>query len=268
MVIKKSKNPLVSVIINCCNGERYLAKCLESVINQSYKNWEIIFWDNCSKDNSEKIVKKIKDKRIKYFKSKKYYPLYEARNLAIKKSKGRFISFLDTDDWWSLKKIELQVRYLVEKKIDVVYSNFFLFYQNNKKKMVGEKEKFKIGFITQKLLDRYRGIILTGMLSKNIFKNKKFNKNYEIIGDFDFFVKLSINYKFGYIHKSLAFYRLHNFNLSKKRLDLHIQELNSWIKENNKNFNKMGFNIKPQKLLLFKLKLKNFLGFFKKTTGM
>ena len=61
----KNKKALISIIMNCRNGEKYLAKSLKSVINQSYKNWELIFWDNNSRDNSRNIIKNIEDKRIK-----------------------------------------------------------------------------------------------------------------------------------------------------------------------------------------------------------
>ena len=59
-------DPLVSIIMNCYNGEKYLKEAIRSVINQTYKNWEIIFWDNQSKDKSSQILKSFKDKRIKY----------------------------------------------------------------------------------------------------------------------------------------------------------------------------------------------------------
>ena len=91
--------PLVSVIMNCRNGERYLKQSIASIKNQSYKNWELIFFDNDSSDKSKKIFKKFKDKRLKYFFSNKVLKLYEARNLAISKAKGYYISFCDTDDW-------------------------------------------------------------------------------------------------------------------------------------------------------------------------
>ena len=73
--MKKIQNrlaPLVSIIMNCYNGQKYLREAVQSVINQTYKNWEIIFWDNQSKDKSSQILKSFKDKRIKYFKSKNF----------------------------------------------------------------------------------------------------------------------------------------------------------------------------------------------------
>ena len=95
--------------MNCYNGEKYLDKSIKSVLGQTYKNWELIFWDNNSSDNSYKIFKKFKDKRLKYFRSKSYQKLYQARNEAIKKCKGQYITFIDTDDWWLKTKLKKAV---------------------------------------------------------------------------------------------------------------------------------------------------------------
>ena len=124
-----SKNlPLVSVIVNCHNGQKFLKKCIKSILSQTYKKIEIIFWDNLSTDDSKKIIKSFKDNRIKYFKSKKFLSLYSARNQAVKKAKGEFISFLDTDDWWIPSKIKKQISICKkDKNVKFVYSNCYLF---------------------------------------------------------------------------------------------------------------------------------------------
>ena len=114
--MKHNKDQLVSIIMNCHNGERYLKKSIKSVINQSYKKWELIFWDNLSNDKSRKIILEFKDKRIKYFKSKSFLKLYEARNQAIKKSNGKFVCFLDTDDWWVKTKLRKQLDHFYKIK--------------------------------------------------------------------------------------------------------------------------------------------------------
>ena len=98
------KQPLVSVIMNCYNGERYLTNSIQSVLNQDYKKLGINFWDNKSEDRSKKIFMKFKDKRLKYYCAKKFTNLYAARNLAIKKAKGEILTFLDVDDLWLSKK--------------------------------------------------------------------------------------------------------------------------------------------------------------------
>jgi len=78
-------NVLVSIIINCYNGEEYLSEALNSVYSQTYKNWEIIFWDNCSIDKSS-IIAKSYGHKLKYYKSEFNTTLGEARNLAIQKN--------------------------------------------------------------------------------------------------------------------------------------------------------------------------------------
>ena len=91
-------SPSVSVIMNCYNGAKYLQESLRSVINQTYQNWELIFWDNISSDDSKKIFSNFNENRFKYFLNDKHSILYHARNQAIKKANGEFIAFLDTDE--------------------------------------------------------------------------------------------------------------------------------------------------------------------------
>src|SRR5829696_2506866 len=101
--------PLVSVIMNCFNGEKYLREAIDSVLAQSYTNWEIIFWDNQSTDDSARIVRSYRDPRLKYFYAPTHLPLYGARNHAIDRAAGELIAFLDVDDWWIPSKLEQQV---------------------------------------------------------------------------------------------------------------------------------------------------------------
>ena len=114
MTKENTSYPLVSIIMNCHNGQEFLEEAIKSVLSQKYQNWELIFWDNFSTDNSKKILQEFSDERIKYFKSNKFTNLYEARNLAIEKSKGEYIGFLDTDDLWATDKLQKQMN---EKKV-------------------------------------------------------------------------------------------------------------------------------------------------------
>ena len=121
--------------MNCHDGEKFLKRSIDSIISQTYKNWEIIFFDNKSSDNSSKIVKRFNDKRIRYFKSNKFLNLYNARNLAIKRAKGRYITFLDTDDLWTKDKLQTQLSFLLKnKEYKIIYSNYFFLDEIKKKK--------------------------------------------------------------------------------------------------------------------------------------
>ena len=251
--------PLVSVIMNCHNGEKYLKESIKSLTSQTYKRWELIFWDNKSLDNSKKIIKKFKDKRIKYFKSEKFHNLYHSRNLAIKKAKGKYIGFLDVDDLWEKTKLSKQIKYFLENKsTKIIYSNFFQLNHVKKKKYLGYNSLLPTGYITQKILDNYSIGFVTTMLDRNIFKNHLFNKKYNIIGDFDFFIKVSQKYQIGCIQAPLASYRIHDSNLSKK-FDLHIKELKDWLGDNKKKLKNLSFNTNSIYKSLIKLKIKYYL---------
>ena len=100
------KYPLVSIIMNCYNGRIFLKDSIDSIISQTYENWELIFWDNQSTDDSSILLKSFQDKRIKYNFAKKHTSLYEARSLALRKARGELIAFLDVDDWWKKEKLD------------------------------------------------------------------------------------------------------------------------------------------------------------------
>ena len=116
--------PKVSIIVNCFNGERYLREAIDSIYAQTYQNWEIVFWDNLSTDNSPKIATTY-DKRLKYFRGEKLVKLYSARRLAIKKAEGEYLAFLDVDDWWEPEKLTTQMDAMLHNNASLVYSAYF-----------------------------------------------------------------------------------------------------------------------------------------------
>ena len=135
---QKNNQSLVSVIMNCYNGESFLHESIKSVLFQTYENWELIFWDNRSNDKSAEIFKSYNDKRFKYYYTSKHTLLSEARNEAIKRASGEFIAFLDTDDFWEKDKLELQMPLFDDLKVGVVYGNVFCINEklNKKKELV------------------------------------------------------------------------------------------------------------------------------------
>ena len=163
--VKNTDTPLVTVIMNCHNGQEFLDESLKSLLEQSYNNWELIFWDNCSTDNSKKILQSFSDDRIKYFKSDKFTSLYEARNNAVEKASGKYVGFLDTDDLWESSKIEKQLNYLKKNsEYKVLFSNYYILENKKKKQYLKHKILLPSGTITQRLLDHYSIGILTVFL--------------------------------------------------------------------------------------------------------
>ena len=212
-----NRKPLVSIIMNCLNGEEFLYYALKSIVNQTYKNWELVFWDNRSTDNSAKILKSFKDKRIRYFYAKKRTELHKARNLAIKKTRGEFIAFLDVDDIWSKEKLSLQIPKFKNKKIGLVYSNFYRLYEKNKRK-IGHQNNLPRGKITNSIIKNYQIAILTVVIRKKfIDKKNPFDYKYDLISDYDFGLNFSLKHDFESINKPLAFYRIHKNQIQKKK---------------------------------------------------
>ena len=254
MQINSNNYPLVSVIMNCYNGQTYLADAIKSILSQKYKNFEVIFWDNQSHDNSAFIYKSFKDKRLKYYYAKKHTSLYRARNLAIKKGKGKLIAFLDTDDIWLKDKLSSQIEKFKNKKINLVYSNYYILNQLTGLKKIAYKNKLPEGLIYKELLKNYFLAIGTVLIKKDIFLKRKFffNERFNIIGDFDNFIRISKNNYFSCIQHPLSIYRIHKKSFSNKNYKMHIDELKFWVKKNyflNKN---LLFFVK-QKILYMKI---------------
>lgn len=228
--------------MNCHNGEKFISRSLLSVLNQTYKNFEVIFFDNFSSDNTKKIIKKYDDKRINYYRSNKYLKLYDARNKAIKKSKGEYITFLDIDDEWHKQKLKYQIKQFHKYDCDVIYTNYWV---SKKEKKTLFKNKIVSNEIRTQIINKYPIGILTTMIKSNIFfkENYFFNKNYEIIGDFDFFFRLSKNFKFKAINSPLATYHVHGNNFSIKKLNIEIKEFEHWYKINKFYLSKKKNNI-------------------------
>jgi len=254
MRINYNNYPLVSVIMNCYNGETYLAEAVKSVLLQTYSNFEVIFWDNQSHDNSAYIYKSFKDKRLKYYYAKKHTSLYQARNLALKKTRGKFIAFLDTDDIWLKDKLSFQIKKIKNKKINLVYSNYLILNQVTGLKRIACKYELPEGIIYEKLLKNYLLAIGTVLIKKDTyFKNKNFfNVKYNIIGDFDFFTKLSKYFHFACIQRPLSIYRIHEENFSNKNYQMHINELKFWIKKQ-KSFDNHLIHSVRQKIIYMQI---------------
>lgn len=211
--VTNGSSPKVSVIMNCLNGEKYLREAIDSVYAQTYKNWEIIFWDNSSTDSSAEIAKSY-DSKLRYFRGDKTVPLCAARNLALEQAKGRYIAFLDCDDIWLPQKLEMQVP-LFEKdsRIGLVYSNVYILdiyglTRRNYKKIQPS------GQIFRQLLERYNLNLPTVMISKEALESLDhwFDESLNISGDCDLFLRIARDWNVLYIPVVTAVYREHGEN--------------------------------------------------------
>ena len=116
---------LVSIVVPVYNAERFLDDTINSVLNQTYTNWELILVNDCSKDNSKKVYEKYKsDKRIIWYDQKQNGGAAIARNKGIDLSKGKYLCFLDADDLWDKEKIEKQVKFMKSNNFIFTFTGY------------------------------------------------------------------------------------------------------------------------------------------------
>jgi glycosyltransferase involved in cell wall biosynthesis len=211
MVEHRLKSPKVSIIMNCFNGERYLREAIDSVYAQTYQDWEIIFWDNASTDNSAEIAKRY-DEKLRYFRGEKTVPIGHARNLALENTQGQFITFLDCDDIWLFSKLERQVLLMEENTdIDFLYANYYRFFERGKKKVLALKNKQPEGYVFERFLHHYPVATVTAMVRRSALQRLEtlYDNKLRVSSDFDLFMRVLYKVKAGYIEEPLAIYRIH-----------------------------------------------------------
>jgi hypothetical protein len=118
--------PRVSIILNIRNGAQFLREALNSVLAQSFADWELIAWDDCSADDSARIVAEFPDPRIRYYLSREETPLGQARDLAMRQATGEWLAFIDQDDVWLPRKLEKQMA-LAAEGVGIIYGRAVLF---------------------------------------------------------------------------------------------------------------------------------------------
>lgn len=116
---------LVSIIMPNYNCAKYLPETISSVLNQTYQNWELIFVDDCSTDNSLEIIRSFNDDRIRIFVNEKNSGAALSRNKALREAKGRWISFLDSDDLWSEDKLSIQLAFMKENNFSFSFTHYY-----------------------------------------------------------------------------------------------------------------------------------------------
>lgn len=213
-----------SIIINCHNGEKFLSDAIESILSQTYKNWEIIFVDNQSTDSSAEIAKSYGDKVI-YYRPHTFMELGEARNEAVVLTKGEWIAFLDCDDYWYPEKLEIQLGAVENTEYDFCYAGI---------KEVDEQDKFiryeipreKKGFIIKDLLRQFDVNMVTPIIRKSALTRLQLNFDKKITAseEYNLFIRLAARSKGISLASVLGVYRVSKDSLTNKKI-------HNWSKE-------------------------------------
>ncbi len=214
--------PKISIILTTWNRKVFLCKAIDSILNQEFKNFELIIIDNNSDFDVEDIVSKYKDDRIVFFKNKINSVVAINRNIGLRNAKGDYIAFCDDDDCWDKKKLKIQLNVMESESIE---------FSSTAKHIIDENDKvIKFSFIHQKILNclilmnPLNAMLLNNYISLSsvmIRNNGQFefdeSEYLSAVEDFDLWLKLfsrSITYK--YIDQKLIYYRKHSSNTSSK----------------------------------------------------
>ncbi|WP_242083701.1 glycosyltransferase family 2 protein [Aestuariivivens sediminis] len=211
----------VSIITPSFNSGKFISKTIESVLEQTFENWEMIIVDDCSNDNSLKIIKEYckKDARIKLIVLDKNGGSGKARNIAIKKSRGRYLAFLDSDDYWASSKLEKQIVFMQKNNCPFTYSQYYEF--NNNTGNIETIVKCP-STVTYKMLLVNGGYIgcLTVIYDTTCF-GKRYMPEIRKRQDWALWVKMLKEIKFAKgIQEPLAYYRTGHTSLSKNKFKL------------------------------------------------
>jgi glycosyltransferase involved in cell wall biosynthesis len=255
------KKPMISVVMAVHNGGGFVRSSINSIVKQTYKNWELLIANDASTDSTNSILKTIKNKKIKIISFKKNIGQYKALDYLFSISKGKYIAVLDSDDLAHPKRLQIQIDAInKDRELALVSSNFKII--NDKNKIIRKVNNNCSENIFRQIFPT-RNIICfsTIMFKKKILKVIKFfNKYYNYSNDYYFILNVFLKYKIKIINKYLIFYRVHPNQRSKLStlrvpiIDENIKHLN-WAKKN--------FLINRSNILLFYKELfKNYLKFF------
>lgn len=254
----RDESPLVSVVMNCFNGEKYLKRSLESVLAQTYKNFEIVFWDNLSTDDSKNILMSYDDDRINYYCADVHTVLYDARNYAVRKCNGEFITFLDVDDWWAIDKLEKQVSLFKDDEVGLSCGNYILVNERSGGNVEEKKayESIPSGYVLDDLFKDNFVHMSSLVIRREILVNseKMFDSRFNIIGDLEILVRLCSRWKMASVQDPITYYRWHDSNTGFKTNFSIGSELELWyseIKNNDEYLKCDNFNLFKRKVFLY-----------------
>lgn len=226
--------PLVSVVIPCYNHEKYVEECILSVVNQSYKNIQLIVIDDGSKDRSVEIIERLQAKYQFVFEAQNNIGLSSTLNKAITKySKGKYISIVASDDFWHIDKIKHQVAYYEQNPhYGLIFSNAYLVNSDSEVLGAFDEHRFKHECTFEDLILDKSGIpALTAMVKKEVYLEVGLFDETLIIEDWDMWLRITDVYKVGYLKMNTAYYRTHDTNISSKTelmMDDRLKIIKKW----------------------------------------
>ncbi len=224
--------PLISAIINVRNGAATLREAIDSVLAQTFADWELIIWDDRSTDDSAAIARAYHDSRIRYFLSPDDATLGKARRDAIRHATGEWIAFLDQDDVWLPRKLELQLT-LADDNVGLIYGRTLRFYPRGLERDYDHAHEYKLlpeGDIFHQLFTKSCFIAMSSAIFRRsaIAATGGIPDEIRIVPDYYLYVSLSRQYRVRAVQEVVCRYRMHAGSMSHvTALEMHREVL--WL---------------------------------------
>ncbi|HPZ26170.1 MAG TPA: glycosyltransferase [Kaistella sp.] len=214
--------PEVSIITPCYNSSKFLQQTIDSVLNQTFTDWEWLITDDKSTDHSVEIINKVKDERIKLTVAEKNGGAGHARNLSLEKATGRFITFLDADDFWEPNFLEEMVSFMKKENAELAYSNYSRCDENLIPKIDDFKADKNVSF--NNLLKTCRLSLLSSMYDSQRVGKEFFpegSKREDHVMWLNLLKKIPVGKP---LPKTMAKYRMHASSISRKKTNIMLDQ--------------------------------------------
>jgi glycosyltransferase involved in cell wall biosynthesis len=224
--------PQVSVIMNVRNGAATLREAIDSVLAQTFADWELVVWDDRSTDGSAKVVSQYRDPRIRYFLSPEDTPLGKARSDAMRHARGEWLAFLDQDDVWLRHKLHKQM-VLAAEGVGLIYGRTIRFYPNGRERDYDHAHEYALlpeGDIFTKLFTKSCFIAMSSAMfrSSAIESVGDIPEEVRIIPDYYLYVAVAQKYRVRAVQEPVCRYRMHSDSMSHiTALEMHKEAL--WL---------------------------------------
>jgi glycosyltransferase involved in cell wall biosynthesis len=216
-------NNVISIVVPTYNREKKLKRVVQSIIKQTYKNWELIIVDNYSSDNTETLIENFKNNKIHFYKLNNNGVIAKSRNFGISKSSGQYICFLDSDDWWHKEKLNYVNEYIL-KGYDFIYHDMYLIPKKIFKRKTSYCRNLNKPVFEDLVVNGPAFPTSSACVKKEIAeKCKGFNENTDFIAweDFNFWLKISkITDQFVKIPKTLGFITIDDQNFLSEEISI------------------------------------------------
>lgn len=212
--------PRVSVIMNVRNGASTLAEAIESVLSQTWTDWELLCWDDCSTDESRRVIDRYVNDRIRYILSPEDTPLGRARQLAIEQTRGEWMVFLDQDDVWLRRKLELQMALTEDPRVALIYGRTVSFNERGRLREYDHRHEFTDlpeGDIFERLFVDSCFIAMSSVMLRRsaVMALGSIPSEIEVCPDYHLYLALARHHRARAVQEVVCRYRLHSNSMTR-----------------------------------------------------